>query len=254
MLTHTNNFNRIIVFGCSHSYWPPFLTWADILKINGINLINYAKPGCGNLQILIQLQKYLEYYKKLDDYVIVQPTYLSRLFDYYITKPIEDTDSFAVHFHNIKHNRICDNFLDIELVPYLDDYFNTMMESIHSLLLSSGVNFGYIQIESESDCSTRADMPILLNKQKEYIIPNLEFSYTESKNDEYRHIISPRKNSNHMNIMQHRIIAEKILKYLNKPMLTAETNRKIEKIHTYLLGTNYVDSNIIEEVIHEKNS
>lgn len=236
---------EIVVFGCSHSKWLPFLTWADILEINGTSIINYAKPGCGNLQILMQLIKHYELYGFENKKIIVQPTYSSRIFDHYTSKIYFLNNKFDVNFSVLKNNHITEFIPDINIDNFLEDYHHAMMTSIHNFLIQNSLDFNYIQIEKYGD---NYKYNKLLASHEPYVIQGIDIKKIIKFSDLYKNIKYPNPNHGHMNALQHLDVAKKVVEHLNLPDITEKTTNIINNVHDYFCTTETVDLKLLERM------
>lgn len=239
------NNKELVVFGCSHTKWPPFLTWADVIEINGTPIINYAKPGCGNLQILMQLIKHNQIYGFENKTIIVQTTYFSRLFDYYMSKLYFNKEKFDVNFSLIKNKNITNLDPEMNIADYFDDYNFTIITSIHNFLIQNSLEFYYCQIEKYGQTINYNQF---LSFQECFKIPNVDIRHISEKCDLYKNIKYPIPNDGHMNLLQHLEVAKKIIEHLNLPQISQQALDIVNNIHQYFCTTEIIDLNILEKL------
>jgi hypothetical protein len=249
-----NDRRRIVAFGCSHTQWAPYLTWADILNLNGEMVINYAKAGHGNLQILMQLRKHVSTYGHEDFIYVIQPTYKSRLFDHYISQFFYQRRWFEVGISSISGKDMTNLFPGINLQDYLDDYFAMNMDAIHHFVLANKLeNVHYIQIDDVEDerIGYRTDTPRLTEAMQSRKLRGLYLTNCRERDDVYRKPQGPMPNQGHCSALEHLTNAKLIADQLGLAPISAETEAVVHQLHDYYRSVEFVDVEYIERLKNE---
>jgi hypothetical protein len=198
----------------------------------------------------MQLIKHHKSYGMSNKKIIVQPTYLTRLFDYYMGDVYILKDRFDVNWKTIKDDSIIKLMLDLNDVDYIKDYYLTIMTAIHIFLVQHSLNFNYIQIEQYGNQMAK---PELLLSQKSFEIPNIDLKYIPPKQqDLYKKVTFPIKNKGHMSALDHLDVAKKIVKHLELPDITSKTIDIVNNIHDYFCTTHFIDIDKLQKMIHNK--
>lgn len=235
---------KILVLGCSHSLWH-HPTWVNILEWHGMQVVNMACPGQGNMQSLYKLYDYATTYGLDNTVVIFQITYLPRFYDYFednrftykengldkIAYPIPG--SVTVYNDSGKlAEKINEGCLELQTKAW--QYSIKCITEIHGAeLICLAPNDNGIIIE-QSLATHVLDIPtfgFMQDESKRYPLHTVK-----QGNNSYRFV---RDNTDsHMTIKHHELAADAILERLNCMPISLEMKQHLDKIHAYLSSLN----------------
>ena len=235
---------KFTVFGCSHTNCiTP--TWADIINLEkDIEVVNLALAGRGNEFISQSIWKHLQNHDLSNDFVVVQWSYATRIFEF-----IKPGDGWKTYYKDVvqrSNNRLHTN-VDYDWVYTNVDYNwliekrTAIQEYVDTFLSAKKLNYGYFY--SDNRGNYKIDSKTI---SSEKLWATDENSYNFKK---YKGFVNKGYDS-HGNVLVHLERAEKVKKYFGLPKISKETNSKVLRLHEYLLNNPKPKEAKVNAILH----